>query len=276
MDLIADTNLWYDLAAGRRSRTDADLQGNLLATPISFIEITGKLIPASLLARQGAAKAILDHSSGIAQDPETYLSVRWGLGDPAFGIDWNSGLIAIIDAKSLHEIVSGVADRAAGVTRSVNTQAAHAARLAHWEGFAEAVEDMIESELPGYKATRAIGGKLKQFRGAGRTAFEQKVRSVAMRDELIAATHARACLVNNKPAVWPAASLLQMMTPVFERYARVYAEYIIRCATGMAPQPNDWGDLEHFIYLDGSNAMITNDKRWRMIAIASGMSSDIR
>lgn len=44
----------------------------------------------------------------------------------------------------------------------------------------------------------------------------------------------------------------------------------------MAPQSNDWGDLEHFIYLDGTNAMITNDKRWRTIAIAAGLSSDIR
>lgn len=198
MDLIADTNLWYDLAAGRRSRSDAKLQGNLVATPISFIEITGKLTAASLLERQGAARAILDHSSGIAQDPETYISVRWGLGDPAFGIDWNAGLIAIINAKSLQEIVAGVPDRAAGVTRSVNTQAAHAARLAHWEGFADAVGDMIESDLPGYKASRAMGGRLKRFRGVDRIAFEQKMRSVALRDELIAATHARACLVYKK------------------------------------------------------------------------------
>ena len=44
MELICDTNVWYDIAVGRRDPHALTDDGHrLLATPVSFIEITSEL-----------------------------------------------------------------------------------------------------------------------------------------------------------------------------------------------------------------------------------------
>ena len=53
-------------------------------------------------------------------------------------------------------------------------------------------------------------------------------------------------------------------------YILAYAQYLYRCASTYAPEDNDWGDLEHFIYLQGDNRLFTFDDKWINICIDSG------
>lgn len=276
MELIADTNVWYDLASGARSVTDPDLRGTLVASPVTFIEITGKLTPHTYAQRRDAAKAVLDYASRIVDDPETYLALVWGLGDPKFQIDWLAGFRAVAQSKSLSEITGGVSDAATGVTSAVKLSAAEGTRQTHWQGFAASVADLIEEEIPGYKASRVAGKTLKRLRGEKKKAFVNKMSAVQMQDEIIAATYGRACLAVGQPLTRPSQAAIDAVRPTLERYARLYAQYLVACATGMAPQSNDWGDLEHFLYLDGTRAVVTQDKRWRRLATEVGLAGDVR
>jgi hypothetical protein len=274
-ELIADTNVWYDLAAGRRYRSDQALAGRLFATPSSFLEITGKLTTRSFGERRDAAQAVLDYADDIIDDPETYLARVWDLGTPNFGIDWQGGFVAIRDSKSLAEVVGGVRDSAIGIIRRVNVQAAEAARLDHWDAFAREVEDLIEEEVPGYRESRAKG-KFKRMRGSAWEAYEKKMLAPTMINEFIDATHARACVAVGQPPTRPSPTKRLQAGPAVSVYAHLYAAYFLGCAREFAPQPNDWGDLEHFIYADGRRVIVTSDQRWHRLAAKVGVSQAIR
>jgi hypothetical protein len=49
-------------------------------------------------------------------------------------------------------------------------------------------------------------------------------------------------------------------------YLDAYVEYIHGCATSFAPQANDFGDSECFVYLQDQNKLVTREKRWNTIA----------
>jgi hypothetical protein len=49
-------------------------------------------------------------------------------------------------------------------------------------------------------------------------------------------------------------------------YLDAYIEYIHGCATSFAPQANDFGDSECFVYLQDENKLVTREKRWTTIA----------
>jgi len=49
-------------------------------------------------------------------------------------------------------------------------------------------------------------------------------------------------------------------------YADAYIEYIIGCATEFAPQRNDLGDSECFLYLQDDYRFLSSDVRWVKIA----------
>ena len=84
---------------------------------------------------------------------------------------------------------------------------------------------------------------------------------------LLSATFERAKL---KEAVTldPTTESTEIAKAALRPYLDAYAEYIIRCAIEMAPQANDFGDCESFIYLQPGAALVTSDDRWVKIAQA--------
>jgi hypothetical protein len=64
----------------------------------------------------------------------------------------------------------------------------------------------------------------------------------------------------------PSKELLVEAENSLASYIDAYSEYVIRCATEMAPQPNDFGDCESFIYLQSGTSLVTSDDRWIRIA----------
>lgn len=75
----------------------------------------------------------------------------------------------------------------------------------------------------------------------------------------------RALLAKALPQREPTDAEFALAAPKIKCYLDAYVEYIIRCATDFSPQPNDLGDSECFIYLQGTNSFLSSDKRWARI-----------
>lgn len=91
MNLICDTNVWYDIGAGRRDPARLKKAGHrLLATPTSFCEIASGIDGRTLPERQSAALAVVQHGDAIAEDSETHLLRQLGTQTTAT-VDWIQG-----------------------------------------------------------------------------------------------------------------------------------------------------------------------------------------
>ena len=98
MNLIADTNVWYDIHSGNRDPKVLK-SGNhrLIATPTSFLEIASGIVERTLSERTGAAKAVLAHADDIADDSESHIARLWRLPAPST-FPWMEGFKAIANA----------------------------------------------------------------------------------------------------------------------------------------------------------------------------------
>jgi hypothetical protein len=270
MNLISDSNVWYDIAENRRNSVTLKQGGHrLLATPINLLELASGLSLKTFEQRRNAARAVLDYSDGIVTDTETHLLRLWGLNPPDFGIDWRNGFITIADSTTFTEIQSGVNDFTERVVRRVNVVLAREWRTFHWEDFMLKVEDVIDSELVGYKAARRAGNAIHMNQRQSQT-FEAKVFSNEAQMSILFGTYFRALMVIDAPMVKPSPEQIAKAQPDLRPYISAYSRYLVKCASTFAPQHNDWGDLENFIYLQDDNRLLTRDDRWITIAAESG------
>ncbi len=276
MDLICDTNVWYDIDAGRRDPEGIKAAGHrLMATPTSFIEITSKLDEKNFEKRSGAARAVVDFADGMLDDTERHLASLWNLEVEALGIDWLDAFKALAMAKSLQELQEGVQDIGEGVTRKVRLDVAEWAR-GHWDSFAREVEVLVDKFFPGYLAARDEG-QAKYAKKEDAQSFGDESRLPAIERYVAGGTRARAALHMTVPA--PPLSEeeeeeeLNRIGGVLIPYARAYARYVYNCATKYTPDRNDWGDLECFIYLQEDRRLLTCDKRWLEVAKESDLLS---
>jgi hypothetical protein len=264
MHLISDTNVWYDIAAGRRDPAALKRGENqLVAIPVSFLEIASKIETRTWEERRGAAGAVVKYADQIAADPESHLASLWGLPVGA-EFPWIEGFKAIAQATSVADLANGVDDLEERVRRKLNVPLAQGWREYHWKDFAEGVTDAIDEHCPGYKAARA-NGKYKYLRKERAKSFADAMRSKDVSDLLLGATFLRAQITSGdtkRPTRWE----MDRVGPLLAPYINAYTEYVIGCATGQfAPQPNDLGDCECFLYLQGDSRLLSQDKKWMAI-----------
>lgn len=267
MELIADTNVWYDI--GAKTRDPNVLKGggqhSLVATPTSILEIASLIDQHNLPARQAAAQAILDHADEIAVDCEYHLATLWGLAMQKPNVPWRDACKAIVQSSSTTELQQGVADFNDRVLRKVNISLARVWRLSQWDDFKNKVVDAIDSHVAGYKAARDQG-KVKHLSKKNGEKFGNALRSSDARKVFVAGTFYRALLIAGQSPRQPTDAECAKATPLVSAYVDAYTEYLVRCATEYAPQTNDLGDSECFLYLQGSTALVSSDKRWVKIA----------
>ncbi len=272
MDLVSDTNVWYDIAAGRRTPATLKAEGRrLLATPVSFIEIASKLSDRSFEQRSGAARAVVEFTDDILIDTDRHLAAVWGLGVEPLGFDWIEAFKALADAPDLETLQRGVIDHAAGVSRKVRPDVAALLR-ARVDLFVPAVVDVVDGLLvPGYRANLE-----RQRPRYADTATSELIDTVLRTPEIerltVVGTRARAALNLDVPPPPPSEDEIDRGAEALSPYVRAYARYVHNCATKYTPKPNDWGDLECFAYLQGERRLLTRDKRWLEIADEAGLS----
>ncbi|MFA5928558.1 MAG: hypothetical protein WC838_04585 [Candidatus Margulisiibacteriota bacterium] len=267
MQLIADTNVWYDIGATRRDpyMLKAGGQHRLVATPISILEIASLIDRYNLHERQTAAQAILNYADEIAVDPESHLASLWNLPTPEQNVPWNDICKAIVQSSSTMELQKGVADVNDRVFRKVNVSLAEAWRLYQWNDFKSKVDYVLNLDVPGYKAARRKG-KIKHLNKKEGENLSNRLKSIEVNKVIVKGTFCRALRVAGQPCRQPTDAEYARTYPSIAPYVDAYTEYLIRCATEYAPETNDLGDLECFLYLQGHAALVSRDKRWGKIA----------
>jgi len=250
MNIIADTNVWYNISDGRLDPNKIKSAGHrLLATPTSFLEIKSLIDDHNFMKRRKVAQAVVEHADEIAKDCEYHLANLWRLpvADPA--IPWLEGFKAIAQATCASEIQ--------------NIPLTKDWRTLHWEDFRDKVVDTIDHYIPGYKATRAKG----QCKHIKRNHGEKLLKTSAMRECVIKCTFWRALWVVDQQCRQPSHAEYDFTEPLVSPYVDAYIEYLVGCATKFAPQSNDLGDSECFLYLQDGSAFLTADERWVDIAM---------
>jgi len=268
MNLIADTNVWYWISDGRRDPAVLKAGGNrLIAHPISILEIVSEIDETNYSKRQAAAQTLLDHADETLEDSESHLVRLWGLEPRTLEIDWRDIVLAVAHSSSVDEITTGVVDATTERRISVNLPLMKSMRNAHWMGFRDTVVDALDVHCPGYKEARERGTRIS-IDPKDEPECKKVLRSSEFKRMLATAIFNRALLAKDLPARGMTDEEYAVAAPQIKCYLDAYVEYIIRCATDFSPQPNDLGDSECFIYLQGTNCFLSSDKRWVRIARA--------
>ncbi|MCZ7645663.1 MAG: PIN domain-containing protein [Planctomycetota bacterium] len=275
MDKVCDTNIWYRLGDGRLQIGQIKAAGDkLLASPVNFMEMASKLTPDTFRERKAAAKAVIDHADEILPDPERHLASLWELEVEEIALDWRDGFKAIAEATEYSDLEIGVSDFNERVVRTLKPGLAAAWRSQHYNDFVDDVEKLIDRYWPGYYAARRAG-QIKYMGGEMRTLWESATRNPDVVKIVAFGTFQRAALHCQEIPPWPGAEQYAQVWPHVEPVTRAYCQYIYRVGTTYAPKPNDWGDLECFVYLQQDRKLLTLDQRWLDIAADSGLSSHI-
>ncbi|WP_158822445.1 hypothetical protein [Granulicella sp. S156] len=267
MKLIADTNVWYDIGNGIIDPLQfSEAETGLFATPISLLEIASGIDDHALDERKRAADAVIRYCTGVTDDTETHLAKLWEAAVNSESLPWIDGFRAIAGASTQQELESGVDDIASRTRRTVKVGLVHDWREEHWRGFQTDVIDALNDQIPGYADARAQGRFVRLAKEA-RVPFRDAMRSREIKVMTMMATYERTRWLHNGP-ISPASEVASRLEILLAPYIGAYGEYIIRCATEMAPQANDFGDFESFAYLQPGTVLVTRDKRWVKIAKA--------
>jgi hypothetical protein len=267
MKLIADANVWYDIGNGRIAPEQFGVYGEgLFATPTSLLEVASGINERSFDERKRAAVSVIKYAAGVTEDTETHLAHVWKVRTQSVPISWMDGFKAIALAESVEELENGVADFELRIIRRVGVSVVHEWREKHWNGFQQEIVTALDDWIPGYRNARSEG-KYKRIAKDNRSAFKEAMRSREVKATLALATYERVRLA--APSLPnPSKELISEAEGILAPYIDAYSEYVIRCATEMAPQANDFGDCESFIYLQSGNSLVTSDDRWIRIAQA--------
>ena len=79
MKLVADANVWYDIASGRIDPEQFKRHDGGIVRYSHFLLGDCVRINERLLHdRKGAASAVLNYATGVLEDTETHLAELWG------------------------------------------------------------------------------------------------------------------------------------------------------------------------------------------------------
>ncbi len=248
MELVTDSNVWYDLAAGRRDIEVLKRDGRrLAATAINFLEMSSKLNAFSFEERRAAAEQVVRHADLVLDTHDRHAAQLCDFLLVPLPFDWMDGFKALANAGSVDELNTGIADLEERVTRTLNSPLTDVWRQYIYNKWVDDVTKAIASESPAYGVARAAG-RAKYMKKPAGEALLNKLKSPDGQIQLILAMRRRAAV----DAIGAAGSSPYGREPVecvdvFLPYTLAYAQYMFSVATKFTPEPNDRGDLESFL-----------------------------
>ena len=273
---VCDTNVFYYLAYGKLDAAKLKAGARVAITPVSILELVSHVTDENLSVRKQAADAALRVVDDVLPDPEEYLATLWKVPHTSDNVPWMDALVALRDAATVASLSGGIADFQARVVRTVKVPVAHQWRSFHYQDFADKVIDAVDQHVPGYAAARRAG-KMKQPKKPEALKIKQQVNSPGALLQVLLATRDRAWLVaGTPPPQAPSQKEIEDAVAALIPYVCVYAKYFEKVATEYAPEPNDWGDLECFIYLQDDREIVTAEDRWNVIAKELGLDPAVR
>ena len=286
-NLICDTNVFYNLGLGKMKLADLAAGGDkLFYSPISILEISGKLTDLEFEQRKAAAKAILDHGATQLNDPESQLTTFFGLKLAEGPFDWSQAVKGVAQAVDLTALSAGVADYVERVLRRVSIDEVGKWRCVTEQQWKDDMLRLMESEIPKfgtwYKLPKEQRENQKKPHLTGDTK-KQFINGTTTHEWLITLVNAcferslfKADLPDEPPSGF-ASAYVQAAEGV-TCYCMVYTHYLIKLLTEeMMPQLNDSGDLELFLYATSDDwIVVTAEKRWADIAKRAGYPQRLR
>lgn len=276
--LILDTNVFYNLGSGALHTASFMQPGDTLYfSPVTVLELAGKWSSATHAARKAAAQAILNSGAIELPDPEAHLTARFGYPLAQPGFKFHDGVVAMAGSTSLANLVAGVQDLTAWVTRRVSVSTAN-----KWRGTVEGkwVTDMLtlqKQHIPKFTKWYSPDptkrkGAVPKMKGADKKSFLASTQSNEWFTALLIACQDRALLGAKRGLhLTPTAATVATLSRAIEdvaAYCAIYTQYLIRLMTeGALPEANDSGDLELLLYsVDDDHVVVTSEKKWKTLA----------
>lgn len=287
--IIADTNLYYDLAGGLVKRADfVSGTEDLGCSPLSIIEVVSKMDEHNFEKRRGAVRAMLDHGAKVVPDPQSFLT------RDIFGHKlnhetpkWMEVMKAVAGAAALKELESGVADRIERKIRTVSVDYMRQWREVIDEQWLQDLLDIMRDQFANfdevYKAIKE--GKKSttpKLRKEKKKSFLDFINSPEWYIEQSRALYQRSLHYAAEPyAPDPAAMTPEKFVAMIVRllcYMGVYSEYVKSILTeGRLPDLNDSGDMELMVYtVDDNHIVATAEVKWPEFAKRAGFEKRVR
>lgn len=277
--LICDTNVFYNLGAGSLTKQAICQDGEqLYYSPLSILEIAGRLSDRNFNERKAAAQAILHVGAIQLPDPESFRTELYGYEMTEPPLDASSDVVVIAGSRDMKSL-SARAD----VTWAKELQEAIGRQ---WHD--DMLHDMGQ-EIPGflewYQPDPTMRkGAVPRLKGEDKTVVSQKLDTPQFLDYVILARQPLAAYHGALPdwsSFEPTPEQVKHCDHARERmrcYACMYREYLSYLQTASAlPQANDSIDLELFIYcIDDDHVLVTSEKKWVALAMRAGYSQRVR
>lgn len=288
-NLICDTNIFYNVGLNRINPSDFSKTGDTIYySPITVMELAGKLSQETYEDRKAAAGAILKLGAILLLDPESYLTDLFGLTSNSLPNN-NFGVIIknISQSESFDQIERGVPDLDNNQIVSVDTDVAKAGRSDVEEHWIKDLLGIMIKDIPGFERwfneiyKKKNNRSVPKLRENMKPDFLKMITKTEWKEALIFGLYVRACLKAGRNMV-PSQTL--QSKPRFVRvkkslecYCSMYSQYLVRILfEGMLPKRNDRGDIEFFLYTSDDNfKIVTGDKKWRDIADQVGFGNRV-
>lgn len=280
--LILDTNVFYNLGAGRLKKETFQCAGDTLCfSPISVVELAGKWSDKTHSARKSAAQAILDSGAVELPDPEAHLTLSFGYPLAQVRTPMLHAVLGMAASSNLAELQSGVRDYKERVSRRVSVTAARGWRSSTEGKWVADMVSVMRAEIPKFAAWYSTApsqrrGPVPKLRGAAKAAFLAATTSSEWFTALTVGCQSRALLGTHRgPHLIPNAAQVPALLKGIHgvaAYCAIYTQYLCRLlADGALPEPNDSGDLELFLYaIDDDHVVVTSERKWVVLAARAG------
>jgi hypothetical protein len=288
-NVVADTNLYYDLAEGRVKRADI-VSGDevLICSPLSVIEIVSKMDEKNFVPRRNAIRAMLENGARVFPDPQSFLTsnifVHKLNHQPP---DWMDVMKGIAGAGALKDLESGVIDRIERKVRTVSVDSMRQWREVIDEQWLQDLLDIMRDQFANFdEVYKAIKEGRKsttpKLRKEKKKSFLEFINSPEWYIEQLRALYQRSLHYAVEPYVPDPGTMtpdkfLAMLTNLL-CYMGVYSEYVESILTeGRLPALNDSGDMELMIYaVNDAHILATAEGKWPEFAKRAGFEQRVR
>jgi hypothetical protein len=276
--LICDTNVFYNLGAGHLVKTDISGSSEQICySPLSVIEIAGKLSDRNFQDRRAAAQAIIDVGAVQLPDPESFRELVYGYPMTEPPPDFSGDVVAIAQSRDMESLQACVDLEWANHFQTMFG--------GQWK------EDMLRGmgDIPGFTGwydedpKKRQGGPVPTLKDEKKEFVQYAVETPEFLDAMLFA-----CLPTAAHNGHPPPQPFSPTPEQIEHYAQardkilchacVFRQYFIRLHTERAlPEANDSIDLELFMYcIDDNHILVTSERKWVALAERAGYPRRVR
>jgi hypothetical protein len=268
---ICDTNCFYNHANGAIDLDQfRNSNGPIYYSPLTVVELLGKLDAGTFAARKGVAQAINNLKPTLLPDPDSHLVTVFGYSPVA------------PKAEQARLVIEKLAN-ASSVSEMTNEMKI----CEEWRANVEkdwllSLQSLLKERVPAYASWLANGmpndKRPRISKKADQVALKLEFSAAEFQADMIAVLHNRA-LQNAIPHHASVGALVAGVTAV-DCYCKVFTRFLFELLTTKMTheikEPNDSHDLEYFLYCRSDNwVFATAEKFWNRMASDCGMSARV-